>query len=605
MDAVSGLIDQGMDWQDIGKLVEREKRRGNPVAATINLPLKLEENTITLILGEAEEDDDEDASETDSEDSDMESAATGPTAATAKPNGKDPRLLVDINLGLSPWGNAREYYDEKKSAAAKQEKTSKQSEIALKSAEQKIAAELRKGLKHEKPVLQPIRKEHWFEKFDWFISSDGYLVLAGSDAQQNEILYRRYLKKGDVYLHADLNGASSVIIKNNPSTPDAPIPPSTLSQAGTMAVCTSSAWDSKAGMSAYWVNAEQVSKSAPSGDYLPPGVFTINGKKNFLPAAQLVLGFGLMFKISDESKAKHSKHRLYEMPGDQASMAAEAAPQDEGDREDAASNASFIHSDEGHDEEDDDEADHGQQNPLQHGENDSSEDGEEQDAQLEQDTAKLELGDDSQGSRQSIRDEAATETPESDDQEKIADEVEAQGSAGEPDETANTAVKGDTANPSTISGNGSTNHSSKKVQPPKRGQRGKAKKKAAKYKDQDDEDREAIEALIGSAAGKEKKDAEAKARAEKEAQHAATQERRRKMLQRQQQETAKHEAIRAQALQDGFEALDEGEVANLSLVDALVGMPMTGDEIFDAIPVCGPYAALGKLKYKVKLQPGP
>lgn len=600
MDAVSGLIDQGMDWQDIGKLVEREKRKGNPVAATINLPLKLEENTITLILGEAEEDDDEDASETDSEDSDMES--TGPTAAAAKANGKDQRLLVDINLGISPWGNAREYYDEKKSAAAKQVKTTKQSEMALKSAEQKIAAELRKGLKHEKPVLQPIRKEHWFEKFDWFISSDGYLVLAGSDAQQNEILYRRYLKKGDVYLHADLNGASSVIIKNNPSTPDAPIPPSTLSQAGTMAVCTSSAWDSKAGMSAYWVTAEQVSKSAPSGEYLPPGVFTIDGKKNFLPAAQLVLGFGLMFKVSDESKAKHSKHRLYEMPGDHPSPAAEADPQDEGDRADVASNASFTPSDDGHDEEDDDEADRGQQNPLQHGENGSSEDGDKQDTQLEQDTANLELGDDNQESGQDVKDETATETPESDDQEKIADEAEAQGSAGEPDETTNTA---DAANPSKTSGISNTDNSSRKVQPPKRGQRGKAKKKAAKYKDQDDEDREAIEALIGSAAGKEKKDAEAKARAEKEAQHAAAQERRRKMLQRQQQETAKHEAIRAQTLQDGFEALDEGEVANLSLVDALVGMPMTGDEILDAVPVCGPYAALGKLKYKVKLQPGP
>ncbi|KAH7037362.1 uncharacterized protein B0I36DRAFT_261887 [Microdochium trichocladiopsis] len=602
MDAVNGLIDQGMDWQDIGKLVDREKRRGNPVAAIIKLPLKLEENTITLVLGEAEDDEDADASETDSEDSDEESTAAGPTTSASKDGTKDQTLLVDINLGISPWGNAREYYDEKKSAAAKQEKTTKQSEIALKSAEQKIAAELRKGLKQEKPVLQPIRKEHWFEKFDWFISSDGYLVLAGGDAQQNEILYRRYLKKGDVYLHADLNGASSVIIKNNPSTPDAPIPPSTLSQAGTMAVCTSSAWDSKAGMSAYWVNAEQVSKQAPSGEYLPPGSFTINGKKNFLPAAQLVLGFALMFKVSEESKAKHNKHRLYDMPGDQPIISAQEAQQGGGDGNDTDSHASAHQSD--GDDDEDDEADRGQQNPLQNGAENPTEDHDEDDAQLAEEATKLDVGD-NEGSSPATEDDATAQASGSDNAKEAVDEAEAEDlTPGEAD-AMSTITGVEDVTPSTSSGKHNPDQSSKKAQPPKRGQRGKAKKKAAKYKDQDDEDRAAIESLIGSAAGKEKKDAEAKARAEKEAQQAAAQERRRKMLQRQQQETAKHEAIRAQMLQDGFDVLDEGEVANLSLVDALVGMPMTGDEILDAIPVCGPYAALGKLKYKVKLQPGP
>src|SRR5207237_51863 len=161
----------------------------------------------------------------------------------------------------------------------------------------KIADDLRKGLKQEKPVLQPIRKQMWFEKFIWFISSDGYLVLGGRDAQQNEILYKRYLRRGDVYVHADMHGASTAIIKNNPKTPDAPIPPSTLAQAGSLSVCCSSAWDSKAAMGAWWVNADQVSKSAPAGEYLPVGSFMVRGKRNALPPALLTLGFGLMFRI--------------------------------------------------------------------------------------------------------------------------------------------------------------------------------------------------------------------------------------------------------------------------------------------------------------------
>jgi len=268
MDAVNGLLQQGMDWEDINKLVEREQRMHNPVAEIIKLPMKLSESTVTLWLGEGEEEEEADEEmdfdyETDDE------AADAPEADKAK--SVDKRLAIDINLKISPWNNAKEYYEQKRSAAGKEKKTVLQSAMALKNAEQKISEDLKKGLKQEKPILQPIRKQMWFEKFTWFISSDGYLVLGGRDAQQNEMLYKRYLRKGDVYVHADLQGASSVIIKNNPKTPDAPIPPSTLAQAGNLSVCCSSAWDSKAGMGAWWVNADQVSKTAPAGEFLPTG----------------------------------------------------------------------------------------------------------------------------------------------------------------------------------------------------------------------------------------------------------------------------------------------------------------------------------------------
>lgn len=76
------------------------------------------------------------------------------------------------------------------------------------------------------PVI--MRKPYWFERFHWFISSENYLVLSGRDAQQNELLVKRYLKKGDIYCHADVHGASSCIVKSH--TPDKPVPPITLSQ---------------------------------------------------------------------------------------------------------------------------------------------------------------------------------------------------------------------------------------------------------------------------------------------------------------------------------------------------------------------------------------
>jgi predicted ribosome quality control (RQC) complex YloA/Tae2 family protein len=62
-------------------------------------------------------------------------------------------------------------------------------------------------------------------------------------------------------------------------------------------VCLSQAWTAHIITSAWWVNASQVSKTAPTGEYLPTGSFMIRGKKNFLPPCKLELGFGLLFKV--------------------------------------------------------------------------------------------------------------------------------------------------------------------------------------------------------------------------------------------------------------------------------------------------------------------
>lgn len=591
MDAVNGLISQGMDWEDIGKLIDRERRLNNPVASIISLPLKLHENTITVLLGEAEEEDDSyEAYETDSSD-DSDSGLGGSVTSSVKD--QNGQLSIDINLGISPWSNAREYYEERKVAAVKEIKTKQQSDIALKSAGQKIEAELRKGLKQEKPVLQPIRRQMWFEKFSWFLSTDGYLVLGGKDAQQNELLYRRYLKKGDIYIHADLHGAASVIIKNNPSTPDAPIPPSTLSQAGSLAVCSSSAWDSKASMSAWWVAADQVSKSAPTGEFLPTGSFMVRGKKNFLPASQLIMGFALIFKVSEESKAKHVKHRLYDTPVRTETLSdTPASPTDTTHANTTATQEKGVDSDleeDGADEEDSKP----RANPLQsfrgNGEDSESLDAIDEAGPSEQ-KDQLVIAEEPTGSKPFELDEDAEQDEQSPDDNDVVKEAD--------------TIPDNNDNHDSPSAREQPSQQNRKVQQPKRGQRAKAKKIAAKYKDQDEEDRAAIEALIGSSAGRQRAEAEAKTKAEREAALEAARERRRAMHQRQQRETAEHEEVRKLMLDEGIETLDPDEMANLSPLDALVGTPLPGDELLEIVAICAPYASLGRCKYKVKLQPG-
>jgi len=57
-------------------------------------------------------------------------------------------------------------------------------------------------------------------------------------------------------------------------------------------------------------------------------------------------------------------------------------------------------------------------------------------------------------------------------------------------------------------------------------------------------------------------------------------------------------------LEEGVEVLDDDEIGKITSLDAFVGTPLPGDEIIEAIPFCAPWAAMGKYKYKAKLQPG-
>ena len=63
--------------------------------------------------------------------------------------------------------------------------------------------------------MEQLRKVYWFEKFDWFVTSENYLVIAGKNAQQNEVLVKRYMNKSDIYVHAEINGAATTIVKNH------------------------------------------------------------------------------------------------------------------------------------------------------------------------------------------------------------------------------------------------------------------------------------------------------------------------------------------------------------------------------------------------------
>jgi predicted ribosome quality control (RQC) complex YloA/Tae2 family protein len=169
-----------------------------------------------------------------------------------------------------------QFHDKKKHAREKEGKTIEASRHALKNAEKRTAQALKEA--GVSLSVTKARKQYWFEKFIWFISSENYLVIGGRDRQQNEQVVRRYLQKDDLYVHADLHGASSVVVKNPTG---GPVPPRTLLEAGTLAIIHSAAlardqfcyqglintgwggvagaaWEAKVIADAWWVHAEQV-----------------------------------------------------------------------------------------------------------------------------------------------------------------------------------------------------------------------------------------------------------------------------------------------------------------------------------------------------------
>lgn len=236
---------------------------------------------------------------------------------------------VELNMALSPQQNASVFYEHRARLQAKEAKTQQAAEQALKKAQASAAAEIKaQKIAQKKKATAASRKPMWFEKFYWFLSSENFLVISARDAQQNEVLIKKYLRPKDLVFHAQIQGAAFTVVRNDSSEP---VPLTTLNEAALAALAHSRAWDLKVAVEVYFVEANQVSKSAPSGLYLPTGSFMIYGKKNFLSPSKLEMGFGLLWRVDEESAKRHAGERSVrqlepQVPKQSAPPAPEAQP---------------------------------------------------------------------------------------------------------------------------------------------------------------------------------------------------------------------------------------------------------------------------------------
>ncbi|MDH3340836.1 MAG: ribosome rescue protein RqcH [Nitrosopumilus sp.] len=144
-------------------------------------------------------------------------------------------------------------------------------------------------------MISEIRKKNWFERYRWFFTSDGLLTIGGRDAASNSAVVRKHLVKNDKIFHGDIFGSPFFILKEAQNAPDR-----SMNEVAHATVCFSRAWkEGMYGVSAFWVNPEQVKKSAPSGEFLPKGSFTIEGQRNFIKSDTLRLAVGIIPQNED------------------------------------------------------------------------------------------------------------------------------------------------------------------------------------------------------------------------------------------------------------------------------------------------------------------
>lgn len=198
---------------------------------------------------------------------------------------------ININPKLTIPENAETYYEKSKKAKRK----IKGAQIAIENTKkqlEKIKAKKDIAMENIAVPRKRVKKNlKWYEKLRWFISSDNILVIGGRDANTNESVVKKYLDNNDIYLHADIHGATSIAIKLEGHE----LNDNLLRESASFAASFSSAWSKGfSTQDVFWVHPEQVSKTPEAGEFLAKGSFVIRGNRNYIRGAKVQIAIGIV-----------------------------------------------------------------------------------------------------------------------------------------------------------------------------------------------------------------------------------------------------------------------------------------------------------------------
>jgi predicted ribosome quality control (RQC) complex YloA/Tae2 family protein len=146
---------------------------------------------------------------------------------------------------------------------------------------------------HEKIQFNGLESKQWYERYRWFVTTDGRLVIGGRDASSNSAVIRKHMTDDDIVFHAEIHGSPFFLVKNarNQDNENTKF----IEETAQATVSFSRAWkDGLSSGDAYWVFPNQIKKGAPTGQFLPKGSFVIEGKRNFCKGIELKLSIGLV-----------------------------------------------------------------------------------------------------------------------------------------------------------------------------------------------------------------------------------------------------------------------------------------------------------------------
>lgn len=204
--------------------------------------------------------------------------------------------IFDLSLRASAQQSAAEYYERAKKIECKIEGVKRAIDETIRKIED-IKSKAFEYIEKTSPLRRVKRKE-WYEKFRWFHSSEGFLVVSGKDASTNELLIRRYMENHDIVFHADIPGSPFTLVKTEGRQPGE----ETIFEAAQFTASYSRAWrENFRAVDVYWVKPEQISKTPPSGQYITKGSFMIYGARNYIKNVPLEIAIGIK-REGDEVK---------------------------------------------------------------------------------------------------------------------------------------------------------------------------------------------------------------------------------------------------------------------------------------------------------------